>query len=88
LSGEAKRLGFSFPRLNEIMRGKRGVTPDMALRLEKVLGMSAAFWLGLQLDWDLWHAIHGREAAAISKLRPLRRVGEKRVPESRSCQLG
>ena len=49
----AARLGISFPRLNEIVRGKRAITSDTALRLARVLGMSADFWLGLQLDWDL-----------------------------------
>ena len=69
-SAFAARLGVSFPRLNEIIRGKRGVTPDTALRLERVLGMSAEFWLNLQLRWDLWHAIHGKDAEEIAKLRP------------------
>jgi addiction module HigA family antidote len=67
----AARLGVSYPRLNEIIRGKRGVTPDTALRLARVLGMSADFWLGLQLDWDLWHAMQSEEADEIAKLEPL-----------------
>ena len=66
----AIRLGVSFPRLNEIVRGKRGVTPDTALRLERVLGMSADFWLGLQLDWDLWHAMKSKDADEIARLQP------------------
>ena len=70
-SALAVRLGISFPRLNEIVRGKRGVTPDTALRLSRVVGMSADFWLGLQQDWDLWHALHSVEAAAIHRLQPL-----------------
>jgi addiction module HigA family antidote len=69
----ALRLGVSFPRLNEIIKAKRSITPDTALRLEKVLGMSAEFWLGLQLDWDLWHAINGPGAEEISKLKPIGR---------------
>jgi antitoxin HigA-1 len=72
-SAFAIRLGVSFPRLNEIIRGKRSVTPDTALRLARVLGMPADFWLGLQQDWDLWHAMRSEEAAAIQKLEPLRR---------------
>jgi addiction module HigA family antidote len=72
-SAFAIRLGVSFPRLNEIIRGKRSVTPDTALRLARVLGMSADFWLGLQQDWDLWHAIHSKEAAEIEQLVPLQR---------------
>ena len=66
-------LGSVLPRLNEIVRGKRAVTPDTALRLARVLGMSG--WLGLQRDWDLWHAMRSREASAIQKLEPLRRLG-------------
>jgi addiction module HigA family antidote len=73
-SAFAIRLGISFPRLNEIVRGKRGVTPDTALRLERVLGMRAEFWLGLQLDWDLWQALQSRDAAAIARLEPLRQA--------------
>ena len=70
-SAFAVRLGVSFPRLNEVIRGKRAVTPDTALRLARVTGMSADFWLGLQQDWDLWHASRSRKAAAIEELEPL-----------------
>ena len=70
-SAFAARLGVSFPRLNEVINGKRSVTPDTALRLARVTGMSADFWLGLQQDWDLWHALHSDEAAKIAHLKPL-----------------
>lgn len=71
-SAFAIRLGVSFPRLNEIVRGKRGVTADTALRLARVTGMTADFWLGLQLDWDLWHAVRSPKARQIAQLEPLR----------------
>jgi len=74
-SAFAARLGISFPRLNEIIRAKRGVTPDTALRLAQVLDMSAEFWLGLQQDWALWHALRTKKAAAIARLEPLRHAG-------------
>jgi addiction module HigA family antidote len=67
----AVRLGVSYPRLNEIVRGKRSVTPDTALRLARILGMSADFWLGLQQDWDLWHAARSGGAEEIARLEPL-----------------
>lgn len=67
----AHQLGVSFPRLNEIINGKRSVTTDTALRLARVTGMSAEFWLGLQQDWDLWHALRSDEAEEIAKLEPL-----------------
>ncbi len=70
-SAFAIRLGVSFPRLNEIIRGRRSVTPDTALRLAQVTGMSADFWLGLQSDWDLWHALRSKDAARIAHLEPL-----------------
>ena len=65
------RLGISYPRLNEIIKGRRSVTPDTALRLSRVLGMSADFWLGLQQDWDLWHAMNSPEAKKINLLKPI-----------------
>ena len=67
----ARRLGVSYPRLNEIIKGRRSVTPDTALRLSRVLGMSADFWLGLQQDWDLWHAMNRPEAKEIFRLKPI-----------------
>jgi len=70
-SAFAVKLGVSFPRLNEIVRGKRAVTPDTALRLARVLGMPADFWLGLQTDWDLWHAMRDDRAAEIARLEPV-----------------
>jgi addiction module HigA family antidote len=74
-SAFAIQLGVSFPRLNEVINAKRSVTPDTALRLAQVTGMSADFWLGLQQDWDLWHALRSKEAAAIARLKPLPRAG-------------
>ncbi len=67
----ALQLGVSFQRLNEVINGKRSVTPDTALRLARVTGMSADFWLGLQQDWDLWHALRSEEAKEIERLTPL-----------------
>jgi antitoxin HigA-1 len=73
----AKRLDVSYPRLNEVIKGRRSVTPDTALRLSQVVGMSADFWLGLQSDWDLWHAMNSPEAAAILRLTPLTDARER-----------
>ena len=74
-SAFAIQLGVSFPRLNEVINAKRRVTPDTALRLAQVTGMSADFWLGLQQDWDLWHALRSKEATQIARLKPLPRAG-------------
>jgi addiction module HigA family antidote len=67
----ARRLDVSYPRLNGIIKGRRAVTPDTAMRLSRVLGMSADFWLGLQHDWDLWRAMNGPAAKEILRLKPL-----------------
>ena len=52
----ARRMGMSTNRLNELVRGKRGLTADTALRLSRLLGTSPEFWLNLQMTFDLWHA--------------------------------
>ena len=64
-------IGVSYPRVNELIHGKRGVTPDTALRLERLFGMEAQFWLNLQLAWDLYHALHSTTAQEIEKIQRL-----------------
>ncbi len=65
----ARKIGVSYPRVNEVIHGKRSLTPDTALRLERLLGMEAQFWLNLQLVWDLYHVIHSTAAKEIKKIR-------------------
>lgn len=64
-----------YPRLNEIMKCRRSVTPDTALRPSRVLGMSADFSLGLQQDWDHRHAMNSPEVKQIDRLKPIQRSG-------------
>ena len=65
----AEWIGASYPRINELIHGKRGVTPDTALRLEQAFGMDAQFWLNLQLAWDLYQARHSPAARAIARIK-------------------
>lgn len=57
----ADAIAVPYQRVNEIVNGRRGVTPSTALRLSKYFGTSTEFWMNLQLRWDLYHA---REAEA------------------------
>lgn len=52
----AKALGVSETALAELIRGRRSLTPALALRLSRYFGNSAEFWLGLQSDYDLMEA--------------------------------
>ena len=67
----AERMGVPFQRLNSLVNGRRGVTPDTALRLAVVFGTTPGFWMNHQLRWDLFHA---RRAAAqeLKQIRPVR----------------
>lgn len=49
----ARALAVDATRLNDIVRGRRSITGDTALRLARYLGTSAEFWIGLQADYDL-----------------------------------
>lgn len=62
----AKALGIGAARLNEIVRGERGVTADTALRLARYFGTSAEFWLGLQTFYDL-RTTEQKAGAAIAQ---------------------
>jgi len=52
----ANAIHVPYQRINEIVNGRRGVTPSTALRLAKFFGVSTGFWMNLQLRWDLYHA--------------------------------
>jgi addiction module HigA family antidote len=67
----AERAQISWGRVNQLINGKRGVTPDTALRLDRLFGAEAQFWLNLQLAWDLWHAMHSPGAKEIEHLEPI-----------------
>ncbi|HEX2641378.1 MAG TPA: HigA family addiction module antitoxin [Thermoanaerobaculia bacterium] len=57
-------------RINEIVLGKRSVTPDTALRLSRYFGSSARFWLGLQLDFDLEEADRSLSETISREIQP------------------
>lgn len=59
----AKKLGWTRTRLNELIRGKRGITADSALDLARVLGTSAKIWMNLQATYDLDQAAKQRKVA-------------------------
>jgi addiction module HigA family antidote len=51
----AKHIGVSFKRINEIVNGKRSITPQTAWLLSQALGTSPQFWMNLQTTYDLVH---------------------------------
>ena len=65
----AKNIHVPYQRINEIVNGRRGITPSTALRLAKFFGMSAGFWMNLQLRWDLYHA-QKSEANELKTIKP------------------
>lgn len=69
----AERIYVSYPRINEIINGKRGITPDTALRLERLFGTSKEFWLNGQQNWDVWHAMRSKAANDIKRIKPIER---------------
>lgn len=63
----ADSIHVPFQRVNEIINGRRGITPETALRLARFFGTGADFWLNLQLRWDLYHA-QQKEAETLAKI--------------------
>lgn len=67
----ARGIRVPYQRVNELVNQRRGVTPGTALRLARFFGNSAAFWLNLQLRWDLYQA-QAAEKDVLKKIRPIR----------------
>ena len=53
VTAAAKGLGVTRKALSELVNGKSGISPEMAVRLSKAFGSSPELWLGLQMDYDL-----------------------------------
>ncbi len=70
----AQRIGVPFQRINQIVKQKRAVTPDTALRFAQLLGTTPEFWLNLQQNWDLYEVIVA-SSKEISRIKPLKRAG-------------
>jgi addiction module HigA family antidote len=59
----AEQLGWTRARLNELIKGKRGITAEAALDLAEILGTTAKLWMNLQATYDLDQAMKKRHAA-------------------------
>jgi addiction module HigA family antidote len=57
----SNHLGWTYARLNEIINGHRGISAESALTLADAFKMEPQFWLNLQQNWDLWHAMKGHK---------------------------
>ncbi len=63
----ARHIAVPYVRLNEIVHGKRGITPDTAVRFARALGTTPQFWLNGQMAVDLYDELHARHAAQLIK---------------------
>lgn len=62
----ADAIHVPYQRINQIINGKRGITPSTALRLAKFFGVSADFWMNIQLRWDLYFAMKSEEKTLLT----------------------
>ena len=66
----AKTLGVARKTLSELINGKSGVSPEMAIRLSKAFSTTPEFWMNLQQQYDLWHANQKIGKLQIQELTP------------------
>ena len=66
----ADNIHVPYQRVNELVNGRRGVTPSTALRLAKYFGNSVEFWISLQYRWDLYRVMKS-EAEALQLIQPV-----------------
>jgi addiction module HigA family antidote len=71
VAGLADAIGVSRQSVNELLRGRRAVSPEMALRFARLFGNSPEFWLNAQRAVDLWDATRAIKKD-VSQIKPLR----------------
>jgi len=72
----ADGIHVSFQRINQLINGKRGVTPSTSLRLARFFEVSEDFWMNLQVRWDLYRA-RKKEQALLGKIKSAKIQGLK-----------
>jgi addiction module HigA family antidote len=70
VAGLAEAVGVSRQSINELLRERRAISPDMALRLARLFGNSAEFWLNAQRAVDLWDAAQSIKKD-VARIKPL-----------------
>jgi len=70
VSGLAEAIGVSRQSVNELLRERRAISPDMALRLARLFGNTAEFWLNAQRAVDLWDTAQAIKNE-VSRIKPL-----------------
>ena len=70
----ADGIHVPYQRVNELVNGRRGITPSTALRLGKFFDMTPDFWMNLQQRWDLYHA-RTEEASELDRITRIRAAG-------------
>jgi addiction module HigA family antidote len=71
VAGLAAAAGVSRQSMNELLRGRRAVSPEMALRLSRLFGNTAEFWMNAQRAVDLWDALQVLKDG-LARIKPLR----------------
>ncbi len=66
----ARRLGISRKQLSDIVNGHAGISPEMAIRLDKAFGGGAATWLRLQAAYDLAQAMQHADRIKVERIAP------------------
>ena len=79
----ARAIRLPYRQVNGIVNERQRITPAIALRLTRYIGMSVGFWMNLQMAWDLYHTAQ-REAETLSSIEPFPRPdlqGEREFTE-------
>ena len=76
----ADAIHVPYQRINEVVNGRRGITPSTALRLSKFFGVSADFWMNMQLRWDLYFA----QESETEDLRNIKPISPRKIPFNES----
>lgn len=77
----ADAIDVPYQRVNELVNGKRGISPSTALRLSAFFGNSSEFWLNLQQSWDLFHVLEEERDE-------LRKIQRYKSHHNEDCRLG
>ncbi|MFK5969816.1 MAG: HigA family addiction module antitoxin [Candidatus Marithrix sp.] len=67
----SEKIGIPYEKIEAIINDKQAIDTAIALYLSELFGTSPELWLNGQMQWDIWHCLHGKEAKKLERIRPI-----------------
>jgi addiction module HigA family antidote len=67
----SEKIGIPYEEIDAVINGQKAIDIAMALYLSELFGTSPELWINGQIQWDIWHFLHGKESKKLENIQPI-----------------